>query len=297
LTIHDIDALFDPAFEVIKPSEPKWPLVFNSPHSGRVYPEGFVARSALSAKSLRRSEDAYADDLFKQAVSHDAPLMRAHFPRAYVDLNRDIRELDPKLFPDGLPQASITNSQSVVSGLGVIPRIVSDREEIYHGPLTLSEGEARLKALYVPYHSTLRTLLEETRAKFGIALLVDCHSMPSVKSLSGRRRRPDFILGDLKGASCSHLFSDAVEAALSAQGFSLVRNTPYAGGYITRTYGAPAQGVHALQIEINRSLYMNESTLKPNRGFLSLVAALQKLARHLAETALQMRPSVQIAAE
>ncbi len=294
---HDIHALFDPAFEVIKPQQARWPLVFNSPHSGRVYPESFIAASALGAKTLRQSEDAYVDDLFRQAVSSGAPLMRAHFPRAYVDLNRDKRELDPRLFPDGLPQNAITNTQSVTCGLGVIPRIVSERAPIYKTPLDYAEGEARLAALYEPYHDALGALIEDTRAKFGIAVLVDCHSMPSSKSLPGRCRRPDFILGDRRGTSCAMQLSDAAEAVLSEQGFSLVRNHPFAGGYITRTYAAPERGVHTLQIEINRSLYMNEATLKPNRGFLPLVAALTKLAHGLAETALRLPPPLQVAAE
>jgi len=296
LSAHDIELLFDPAFEIIEPQETRWPLVFNSPHSGRVYPESFLAASRLGAKALRRSEDAYVDDLFKQAITSAAPLMQAHFPRAYVDLNRDRRELDPKLFSEPLPAGAVASSQSVASGLGVIPRIVSDKAPIYSGQIPLSEGKARLAALYDPYHQALQALLEKTRTKFGIAVLIDCHSMPSSKIFAARRR-PDFILGDLKGESCGHSFSDAAEAVLSSQGFSLVRNNPYAGGYITRTYGEPHRGIHALQIEINRSLYMNEGSLKPNRGFLRLVGALEKLAHCLANTALQMKSPMQIAAE
>jgi N-formylglutamate amidohydrolase len=195
-----------------------------------------------------------------------------------------------------LPAGAIANSQGVASGLGVIPRIVADLAPIYPGPISLAEGKARLAALYDPYHRALQALLEKTRVRFGIAVLIDCHSMPSSRFFSARRR-PDFILGDLKGDSCGHPFSDAAEAVLSSEGFSVVRNDPYAGGFITRTYGDPHGGFHALQIEINRSLYMNESSLKPNRGFLRLVGALEKLAHCLANTALQMHPPTQIAAE
>ncbi len=297
MTRQEIESLFNPAFEIIRPPRAIWPVIFNSPHSGRHYPPAFIARSRLNARILRSSEDAFVDELFKPVAKARAPLMHAFFPRAYVDLNRDMRELDPELFNPPLPADTLIDSQSVACGLGIIPRVVSEMVEIYDSRLDPAEAEARIEALYIPYHASLAALVEEMQTSFGNIVLVDCHSMPSSANTAGKGRRADFVLGDLKGISCAPQIIDAAQNILSSQGFSVMRNIPYAGGYNTRKYALPGQGVHAIQIEINRALYMNEYFLKKNRRFDNLINILEKLAYALAQTVNSLQDEGRIAAE
>jgi N-formylglutamate amidohydrolase len=255
---------FDPPFAVLAPSRQTSPVVFDSPHSGRIYPKSFLSMSRLDALALRRSEDCYIDELFGAAVALGCPLLKANFPRAFLDLNREPYELDPAMFADRLPSFANTTSMRVAGGLGTIPRIVSEHEEIYKGRLRFAEVEARIERLYRPYHLALRGLIEATAARFGHALLVDCHSMPSTAAPpgpDGRGRRADVVLGDRYGSTASAALSEAMERAFAAQGFHVVRNKPYAGGFISQTHGRPRAGVHAIQVEINRALYVDEQTL------------------------------------
>lgn len=264
----------DPPFDVLEPDRLTSPFVFNSPHSGRRYPESFLAASRLDALSLRRSEDTLVDELFAGVVALGAPLMRAHFPRAYLDVNREPYELDPRMFEGRLPAYANTRSMRVAGGLGTIARIVGDSQEIYAGKLPVDEGIQRIELLYKPYHRSLRRLLGRAQRSFGHVVLVDCHSMPSA-SLSGEPApRADIVLGDRYGTSCSAGLTDAVEDALRAAGLFVTRNKPYAGGYITEHYGNPGAGFHVIQVEINRSLYMNE------RDF-SLLPAFERLKQDL----------------
>lgn len=271
-----IDA-FDPPFAVLAPARQTSPAVFDSPHSGRTYPESFLKTSRLDALALRRSEDCFIDELFGAAVELGCPLLKANFPRAFLDLNREPYELDPAMFAERLPNFANTTSMRVAGGLGTIPRIVSEHEEIYKGPLDYAEVEARIERLYRPYHSALHGLLEATAAKFGHALLVDCHSMPSTAAppgSAGRGRRADIVLGDRYGSTASAALSEALERAFAAQGFQVVRNKPYAGGFITQTHGRPQAGVHAIQVEINRALYVDERTLAPTGDFSAVKEAV-----------------------
>ena len=251
-----IESELTPPFEVARPRELTAPLLFNSPHSGRIYPRAFLAASKLDALTLRRSEDAYVEELFGFVVSLGAPLLYAHFPRAYLDVNREPYELDPALFRDGLPHYANTQSVRVVGGLGTIARIVSESDEIYREPLSLVAALERINRLYTPYHATLRSLLEEAEQAFGLAVLIDCHSMPSNPIADHGGGRPDFVLGDRYGTSCSGEMTRVAAERLKAQGYAVALNKPYAGGYITEHYGRPQAGRHALQVEINRSLYM-----------------------------------------
>ena len=198
-----IEAELTPPFEVARPRALKAPFVFNSPHSGRVYPRAFLSASRLDALTLRRSEDAYVEELFAFVADMGAPLLYAHFPRAYLDVNREPYELDPALFRDGLPHYANTQSVRVVGGLGTIARIVSESDEIYREPLTVGAALERINRLYTPYHATLRALLLEAEAAFGLAVLIDCHSMPSSPMADQGGGRPDFVLGDRYGASCN----------------------------------------------------------------------------------------------
>jgi len=268
-----------PPFEVVRPRELSAPLVFNSPHSGRVYPRAFLAASKLDAMALRRSEDAYVEELFGFVAELGAPLLYAHFPRAYLDVNREPYELDPALIRDGLPHYANTQSVRVVGGLGTIARIVSESDEIYREPLSLFAALERINRLYTPYHATLRSLLAEAKQAFGLAVLIDCHSMPSHPMTDTGGGRPDFVLGDRYGTSCAGELTHAAAQQLKAQGYAVALNKPYAGGYITEHYGRPHAGQHVLQVEINRALYMNETSFDKAPGFERLQQDLERMVR------------------
>ena len=264
-------------FEIIRPERQSVALVFASPHSGRDYPKDFVAASALDPIALRRSEDSYVDELFAAAPRFGAPLLKALFPRAFIDANREPFELDPAMFVDELPSYANAQSGRVAAGLGTIPKVVSNGREIYRAKLTFAEAAKRIGVYYRPYHQALAGLVEETLERFGFCILIDCHSMPSVGGPldpDAGRGRADFVLGDCFGNACEDRITAAVEGALRAQGHSVVRNKPFAGGYTTRHYGTPAKGVHALQIEINRALYMDELTIERGDGIDRLTGQL-----------------------
>ena len=268
-----IAAELEPPFSVVGVESQRVPIIFNSPHSGRVYPSVFIESSRLSAQALRKSEDAYVEELLASAPEHGAVLMHAHFPRAYIDINREPYELDPLLFSGRLP--GFVNSQSLraIGGLGTIARIVN--EEIYRGPLKLETAFTRIEQLYKPYHAALQALLQSTHARFGTVFMVDCHSMPSQQGERGGW--PDFVLGDRFGASCAPEITRLVQSYLKNLGYRVHLNKPYAGGYITEHYGKPHNGMHVLQIEIDRSLYMNEETFEKSPSFPGLQWDLSRL--------------------
>jgi N-formylglutamate amidohydrolase len=281
----------DPPFEVIEPDALTSPLVFSSPHSGSVYPRRFLANARLDSMTLRRSEDAYVDELFAGVVACGAPLVRARFPRAYLDLNREPYELDPRMFDSRLPSFANIRSVRVAGGLGTIARVVGDSQEIYAHRLKVDEVLARIDKLYKPYHRALQAFLGRARQAFGIAVLIDCHSMPSVSTLplpesADRKIKADFVLGDRYGTSCEKEFIDCVEQELRQLGYTVLRNKPYAGGFITEHYGDPANNFHAMQIEVNRGLYMDERSMAKAERFGpiagDLAKVVEKLARRLA---------------
>ncbi len=268
-TVSKPPAVSDQPFEILRPQRQSVPLVFASPHSGRVYPEDFVAAAALDPVALRRSEDSFVDELFADAPQFGAPLVKALFPRAFIDPNREPFELDPAMFVDALPSYANTQSSRVAAGLGTIPKVVSNGREIYRAKLTFAAAAHRINTYYRPYHKALTTLVEETVEKFGVCVLIDCHSMPSVGGPldpDAGRGRADFVLGDCFGNSCEDRITATAEHALRTLGHSVVRNKPFAGGFTTRHYGKPSVGVHALQIEINRALYMDEVTIERTDG-------------------------------
>jgi N-formylglutamate amidohydrolase len=268
----------DPPFDVIEPAGAASPLVLSSPHSGSVYPARFLAISRLDAPTLRRSEDAFVDELFMGGVKSGVPLLRARFPRAYLDLNREPYELDPRMFETRLPSFANTRSVRVAGGLGTIARVVCDSQEIYSRRLRLDEALARIEMLYKPYHRMLEALLSRAWRSFGMTVLIDCHSMPSLSATAGResdrRIKADFVLGDRYGTSCGTDLIDLVDHELRRLGYTVFRNKPYAGGFITEHYGDPANQLHAMQIEINRALYMDESSLDKNERFEAVAADL-----------------------
>ncbi|MAA98852.1 MAG: N-formylglutamate amidohydrolase [Stappia sp.] len=265
-------------FEILQPAEQRVPFVFNSPHSGRHYPLSFLDASRLDSNAIRRSEDAFVDELFEPVMRLGAPLLRARFPRAYLDVNREPYELDPKMYEDRLPSYANIRSLRVAGGLGTIARIVGEHQEIYRTRIPVSEALERIETLYKPYHQTLRRLLAQTHVAFGYAVLIDCHSMPSAVRGADTGQRPDFILGDRYGTSCAVGLIDAAAEILTGLGYRVSRNKPYAGGFITEHYGRPLKGLHALQIEINRGLYMDEGLTLRGPGFENLVQDLIRFA-------------------
>lgn len=278
-------ATAEPPFEIRLPAtgQPAAPLVFASPHSGRIYPAQMMAASVLDAGAIRRSEDAFVDDLIAPAVAHGAAVLQASYARAYIDVNREPYELDQAMFSDELPDFARGRTARVAAGLGSIARIVSEGQEIYARKLTFEEARARIDTVHRPYHDALERLLAQARAAHGLAVLIDWHSMPSAAAGHARPGKGcDMVLGDRFGAACSPVLTRLVEQELEAMGYRTVRNAPYAGGFTTEHYGRPARRTHALQIEINRGLYLNEATMEPTEGLARLAHDIERLTRALA---------------
>jgi len=260
------------------------PIVFSSPHSGRLYQPAFLAQSRLDPLTLRRSEDCFIDEIFAAVPDHGGALIAASFPRAWCDANREAWELDPAMFADSLPDWVNTTSPRVAAGLGTLARVVSTGAAIYRDRLYFAEAQHRVATCWEPYHAALSALVEAVLASFGACLLVDCHSMPA-HACEDRRPVPDIVLGDAYGTACAPAVTRHVEQFLGKRGYVVRRNDPYAGGYVTRRYGKPASCVHALQVEIARSLYMNETSLEKNAGFQRISADMSALAASLATEA------------
>jgi N-formylglutamate amidohydrolase len=294
----DIQDEFDSPFEAIEPARCRAPLLFNSPHSGCVYPRDFLAASRLDLATLRRSEDSFVDELIGGVVARGYPLVRAHFPRCYVDVNREPYELDPRMFEGRLPSFANTRSMRVAGGLGTLARVVGDAQEIYDQRIAVSEALRRIDDLYKPYHRLLRRLFMRLHRDFGAAMLIDCHSMPSATGSRDERPRSDFVLGDRYGTSCMPIVVETIEAALRGFGYGVSRNKPYAGGFITEHYGNPAAGLHAIQLEVNRALYMDERRYEQAPTFALVAGEFEILADRLASIPLEeLRPYRAAAAE
>ncbi|AKO95570.1 N-formylglutamate amidohydrolase [Marinovum algicola DG 898] len=270
------------AFHLTRPERPATPVVFASPHSGRDYPWSFLRRTVLDEHVIRTSEDAYVDRLFECAPQFGAAFLKAGAPRAFIDLNRSADELDPALI-EGARKPG--HNPRVTSGLGVIPRVVAGGRSIYRGKLSLSEAEMRIEKYWRPYHGQLQQLLTEAHDRFGEAILVDCHSMPHEAldpiARSGARR-PEVVIGDRFGASASAAVVDRIETAFLNAGLCVVRNAPFAGAYITQHYGRPSRRQHAVQIEIDRSIYMNEHAIRPNANFQAFRKVLRGVVSEIA---------------
>jgi N-formylglutamate amidohydrolase len=295
--MRDATVELDPPFEIIEPVECRGPVVFNSPHSGNVYPHAFLSTSRLDVAALRRSEDSFVDEIILGVVERGYPLMRAHFPRCYVDVNREPYELDPRMFEGRLPSFANTRSMRVAGGLGTIARVVGDAQEIYGQRIPVDDALRRIEGLYKPYHRALRRLFTRVHRDFGAAVLVDCHSMPSTAGSKDERPRADIVLGDRYGTSCVSVMMETVESTLRGLGYVVSRNKPYAGGFITEHYGNPAVGLHAIQLEINRALYMDERTFERSAAFTHLAADLESLADRLCEIPIQELKPYRAAAE
>jgi N-formylglutamate amidohydrolase len=291
------DFSVDQALEVRGAPGQKFPFVLNSPHSGRHYPERFLSMSRLDRNAIRRSEDSFVDELFAGAMALGAPMLTAHFPRAYLDVNREPWELDPRMFAEPVPHFCNIRSPRVAGGLGTVPRIVGEGQDIYFGRIPLSEAVTRIDSVYKPYHETLKRLLVATHERFGHVVLIDCHSMPAGIRVGEAGIRPDFIVGDRFGTSAAAALTDCTIDTLAGMGYRVVHNKPYAGGFITEHYGRPARGFHALQIEVNRGLYMNERTFEKSDGFQRLASDLTTLVARLMEMPPEAFLALPLAAE
>jgi N-formylglutamate amidohydrolase len=285
----------DTAYHLHMPDALTSCVVFASPHSGRDYPATFLRASVLDGHAIRSSEDAWVDRLFDVAPEFGAPLIRAGAPRAYLDLNRAADELDPALI-DGLRRSG--HNPRVASGLGVVPRVVAGGRAIYRGKLTRAEAERRIARIWRPYHERLDVLLRSAHRAFGEAILIDCHSMPHEAlegAARGGARRPEIVIGDRFGASAAPDVVERVESAFAAAGFVVARNTPFAGAFTTQHYGRPSRGQHAVQIEIDRALYMDEKRIRPNANFHPLRETLRAVVAEIA--GMDARDQQQLAAE
>jgi N-formylglutamate amidohydrolase len=270
-------------FEILAPGAWSVPVVFNSPHSGSIFPRAFLAASQLTEHELRRAEDCYVDELFGGCVDLGVPLLRATFARSFLDLNREPNELDQRMYADRLPHHLNNCTSRVTSGLGIIPRMVGDGRLIYSGHIDLREAINRIETWYRPYHRVLGKLLDEAYEAAGTVLLIDCHSMPS-SAASSRQVEPelaDVILGDRFGAACSSDIMAELEQAFRQEGLSVRRNKPYAGGFITEIHGRPSVDRHAVQIELNRALYVDEESLRKNANFIALQQSLQRITKKI----------------
>lgn len=261
-------------------------VVFSSPHSGAAMPEDFVARARLSRHALRSSEDSFVDQLFSAAPDCGAPLLSATMARSYVDLNRSEDELDPAIIQD-VPRRG--SNPRVAAGLGVIPRVVAEGQVIQDGKISAREAQDRIAAFHRPYHETLSTLHEEGRQRFGLSIVIDCHSMPHEALAAAplvNGARPEIVLGDRFGASCDRWLMADVSDIFTRAGFRVARNAPFAGGYVTQSYGRPSRGLQAIQIEIDRALYMDEAAITPNADFTVVQRRMNSVTRDLADLGL-----------
>jgi N-formylglutamate deformylase len=277
-------------FILTQPAGCPVPVILTSPHSGRLYPDEFLAASRLNALSIRRSEDSFVEELFASGPSYGMQLLAANFPRAFCDANREAWELDPEMFEDRLPDYVNAASPRVAVGLGTIARIVATGETIYRRKLQFGEAEQRVLQCWQPFHAKLQSLIEAARLEFGTCLVIDCHSMPRGFPEAGLSRPANVVLGDGYGTACAPKVTAFVESTLARLGFVVGRNDPYAGGYITRHYGQPRNHVHVLQIEVARALYMDERRIEKTAEFAVISARLQAFLASLAEAAWFLLP-------
>lgn len=282
------------AYNLTMPEIRTTSVVFASPHSGRNYSWNFVRRSILDERTLRSSEDAFVDRLFESAPINGAPLLAATAPRAWVDVNRSADELDSSLI-EGVSRSA--HNPRVSSGLGVVPRVVANGRAIYRGKITRREADNRIEHVWRPWHDAIDQLLRDSLVMFGEAILVDCHSMPheAIETIGHPQgRRPDIVLGDRFGAAASSDVVDRIEAAFERAGLRVARNAPFAGAYVTQQYGRPGRGQHAVQIEIDRALYMNEQAIRPNNNFDNFKALIDGIVAEISDVG---RADVALAAE
>ena len=278
------------AFYLTRPEQHRSSVVFASPHSGSDYPWSFIRESVLDRHTIRSSEDAFVDQLFDSAPGFGAPLLKAGAPRAFIDLNRSPEELDPALI-EGVRRHG--HNPRVASGLGVIPRVVANGRAIYHGKLPMAVVQRRIDQYWRPYHAALQQLLDQAHRRFGNAILIDCHSMPHEAMdgvARGTQKRPEIVLGDRFGAAADGAVVEQIESAFASAGLTVTRNTPFAGAFVTQAYGRPSRRQHAVQIEIDRSIYMDEAQITPNANFEAFRTVLRQVTAEIAAIGYDQMP-------
>lgn len=273
------------AYTLLRGESVRAPVIFASPHSGTLYPEAMRSLLCVPLADLQRTEDAFVDELYEHATVQGTLLLHANFARGYVDLNRDARELDASMFHDGVPRMAGMPSARVKAGLGCLPRVGASGRDIYASPISREDGLFRLDHVYDRYHRALQDEIEDLKTSWSDIVIIDCHSMPSRQP--GRSGMPDIVLGDRFGSSCTARLTSAVERRCRREGLSVTRNAPYAGGYTTRRYGRPRRGIHVLQIEINRALYMNEAEVEKSAGFARTRDQISRIIEDIVDFALR----------
>ena len=267
----------DPGFTLSGDTDGRWPIVLASPHSGRDYPATFLARTRLTLAQLRRAEDAYVDTLLDGAAATGVPRLAARYGRSWLDLNRAPAELDPAMYVE--PFDTAPPSDRVQAGLGVVPRVAGHGLDIYPTRLRLAEARERIERVHAPWHATLAALAARAQVRHGYAIVLDCHSMPTPGPQPGGP--PQIVIGDLHGRSAAATLADAVAGHFADAGLRVARNVPYAGGYTTAQHGRPEHGLHAVQIEIDRTLYMDPARLARHMGFPAIATLLAELVARL----------------
>jgi N-formylglutamate deformylase len=271
------------AFSRHDPAGAPAPLVLDSPHSGEAYPADFDC--AVPREHLRQAEDTHVARLWRGALAHGATLIEAHFPRAWIDPNRSLEDIDPALFAPGEAwPGPVTLTRKTAQGIGLVWRLARGGAPMYARGLTVAEVERRIERCWRPYHEALARALDERHAAFGAVWHVNCHSMPAVGDAYADdpgRERADVVLGDRDGTTCEAAFTRLAEALFAARGYSVAINDPYKGVEIVRRHGRPAERRHSLQIELKRTLYMDEATLAPTPGYATLERDLGAIAGEL----------------
>jgi len=277
-------------FTLLCPMRRTTSVIFSSPHSGRDYPAAFLEASALDPLEMRSSEDAFVDLLFASAPVRGAPLLAARAPRAYIDLNRACDELDPGVIDRVTDSA---HNPRISAGLGVIPRVVANGRVIHRAKISLAEAEARIATVWHPYHAALRDLIAQSHSSFGEAIVIDCHSMPH-EAIEAHSRpgtpRPEVVLGDRYGAAAGREVVEYVAAAFAGAGLRVARNAPFSGAYIAQAYGHPSQHCHVVQIEIDRTLYMNEAAVTAGPDFAAFQALIAGVVAEIAALGRRQMP-------
>jgi N-formylglutamate amidohydrolase len=266
-----------------EPAVPAIPLVLDSPHSGEVYPADF--RHAPPRAVVRQAEDTHVARLWRMAPALGATLLEASFPRAYIDPNRSLADIDAELLADPWPEP-LSPSRKTQQGIGLVWRVARSGTPMYAAKLTSAQVRERIDRYWRPYHAALEAILDERYADHGAVWHLNCHSMPAIGDALADdpgRERMDFVLGDRDGTTCEPAFTACVAETLRAQGYSVAINDPYKGVELVRKHGRPAAGRHSLQVEVKRTLYMDEETLLPNAGYAALEADLGRLLAALAD--------------
>ena len=269
-------------YRLIEPEALLSGIVIASPHSGRNYLSSVKEQSILDPITLRSSEDAFVDELMDFAPALGIPLICSEIPRAFVDLNRARDELDPAIIEGIKPNRQ---NPRVISGLGVIPRVVANGKEIYSGKLSKEAAIERLESFWDPYHSKLAELLDRARQQFGYSILIDTHSMPheAILNASSSFRTSQIVLGDRYGATCAPEIINDLIKLISKNGLRASRNIPFSGAYIVQKYGSPGLNRHAIQLEIDRSIYMDERKIQKLEKFHKLKNKLQNIMRDFSQ--------------